>query len=426
MHIAQAPDPDFIHGVRGALAHLYDYAYLQNHPLAFRLTPGQKTDEVTRAQHLRRTLLDCIEALRPQTTARPDDARAYAVLAYRCVDGLTIPEIEAKLALSRRQAYREYSKGVEAVAGQLWDHLQRLPHQADGTALSGPQQRLAVAQAEVERLRQAVRAEPLALGEVLASLQRLLTPRLQRTGTSLKLVPSDDCPAVLSDRTMLRQALINLVSHALDTIPGQGELILSAHPGQGQVQLEIIESSVLATAERPQSLVKREGVGLAVAETLIEAQGGRLTVEPRVGRWQATVRLPIAGAATILAVDDNETLVALFQRYLAGHKITVLGAHNGRAAIAAASQHHPRLILLDVMMPQQDGWEILEALQENPITKPIPVIICSVLNEAELALAMGASDYITKPVNQTTLLTVLQRWLGPLAPAEPIKATCNP
>lgn len=408
------PPQELIHDVRNALAHLYDYAYLQNHPLAFRLTPDPKTDQVTRAQHLRRTLLDCIEALRPQTAARPDDARAYAVLAYRCVDGLTMPEIEEKLALSRRQAYREYSKGVEAVAGQLWDHLQRLPDPEE----SGPQGRLAVAQAEVERLRKDVHAESLALAEVLESVVKLLTPRLQRTGTTLKLASLDDCPAVLADRTMLRQALISVLSHALDTIPGQGELVLTAQNGQGKMELKLIESNVHSSAERPQSGVKREGVGLAVAETLIAAQGGRLTVEPAAGRWQATLRLPIAGEATILAVDDNENLVALFQRYLGGHRVTMIGAQSGRAAIDAALQHHPRLIILDVMMPHQDGWEILEALQGNPITKPIPVIICSVLNEAELALAMGASDYMTKPVSQTTLLATLQRWLGPLSPVD--------
>jgi CheY-like chemotaxis protein len=417
---AASPAPTFSQEVRNALAHLYDYAYLQNHPLALRLTADQKTDQLTRAQHLRRTLLDCIEALRPHgpedAPARPDDARAYAVLAYRCVDGLTMPEIEEKLALSRRQAYREYSKAVEAVAGQLWDQLQRLPVQDDDRAPASVQQRLAVAQAEVERLRNEVRAEPLALADVVESVQKLLTPRLQRTGTQLTICPID-CPPVLVDRTMLRQALMNLLSHALDTIPGYGELNLVVSAEPGEVQLDIIESSRASTAERPPPFVKREGVGLAVAATLLEAQGGRLAVEPAPGRWRAMLTLPVAGEATILAVDDNQDLVALFQRYLGGHRITVLGAHNGQAAIAAAIQHHPRLIMLDVMMPQQDGWEILEMLQTNPATQAIPVIVCSVLNEAELALAMGASDYLTKPVNQATLITVLQRWLGPLAPA---------
>jgi CheY-like chemotaxis protein len=415
MSAAELPDPEFIQEVRNALTHLYDYAYLQNHALAFKLTTGQKTDEVTRAQQLRRTLLDCIEALRPQAKARPDDARAYAVLAYRCVDGLAMPEIEEKLALSRRQAYREYSKGIEAVAGQLWDHLR----QGDEKKLATPgaQQRLAMAQAEVQRLRKDVRAEPLALAEVLDSVCKLLAPRIQGRGTQVKVLSAEDCPLVLADRTMLRQTLINLLSHALDAIPGQGELTLQAGSSQGKVRLEIFESGVAAPTERAQPVVKREGVGLAVAETLIEAQGGQLALDPGVGHWRASLLLPTSREATILVVDDNENLVALFQRYLGGHKIAVIGATSGQQAIAAALQHNPQLIILDVMMPHQDGWEILQALQDYPATKTIPVIICSVLNEAELALAMGASDYITKPISQTKLLEVLRRWLGILSPA---------
>jgi CheY-like chemotaxis protein len=89
----------------------------------------------------------------------------------------------------------------------------------------------------------------------------------------------------------------------------------------------------------------------------------------------------------------------------------------GQQALALAAELQPRLILLDLMLPHQDGWDILQAFQNSPATRPIPIIICSVLNEPELALALGASDYITKPVSQVTLLAVLRRWLGNLHPA---------
>jgi len=68
------------------------------------------------------------------------------------------------------------------------------------------------------------------------------------------------------------------------------------------------------------------------------------------------------------------------------------------------------------MMPNQDGWEILRQINASAETKDIPIIICSVLNEREMALASGASDYLVKPVNQVDLLTVLRRWLGTLRP----------
>ena len=92
---------------RNALSHLYDAAYLKNHPLAIALDVSAQLDRVTRAQRLRRLLLDSIETLRPQPHdgGVPEVARAYAILIYRYVDGLTMEDIAAKRALSERQAY---------------------------------------------------------------------------------------------------------------------------------------------------------------------------------------------------------------------------------------------------------------------------------------------------------------------------------
>lgn len=412
------PEADFVQEVRSALTHLYDHAYLQNHPLGFRLAHTHKQDAVTRAQRLRRTLLDCIEALRPQgATTRPDDARAYAVLAYRCVDGLTMPEIEERLSLSRRQAYREYSKGVEAVASQLWDQLQPQADDDETAPSEGPAQRLAMAQAEVERLGKEVRIEPLALSDMVEDVLRLLTPRLARTATQVEVALPPALPAVLADRTMLRQALVNLLSHALDTETGADKIHINAQPGAAGVQIELRASAGHPGARLAPQGVKRAGVGLAVAQNLVEAQGGQLSISAPAAPWRALLILPTAANATVLVVDDNENLVALFQRYLGGHLVNVLGATSGSDALHLAARQSPQAILLDVMMPHQDGWDILQALQADPATRSIPVIICSVLNEPDLALDLGASDYITKPVSQTALLTVLQRWLGRLLPA---------
>lgn len=417
MHPSHPPEADFVQEVRSALAHLYDHAYLQNHPLGFRLVRTHSQDAMTRAQQLRRTLLDCIEALRPQgLTSRTDDARAYAVLAYRCVDGLSMPEIEARLSLSRRQAYREYSKGVEAVAGQLWDQLQAQLLGDPAGAPTAATQRLAMAQAEVERLRKEVRIEPLAPSDVLEDVLRLLAPRLARTATEVTLAQPSS-PPVLADRTMLRQALVNLLSHALDAETGAGEIHIRVQPCAAGVQIEIHPSAGTAGAGQTQHGGKREGVGLAVAQNLVEAQGGQLSLSPPAAPWRALLTLPTAAAATVLVVDDNENLVALFQRYLGGHRVNVLGATSGADALQLAARQPLQAIILDVMMPHQDGWDILQALQDDPATRSVPVIVCSVLNEPDLAFDLGASDYLTKPVSQPALLAVLQRWLGRLLPA---------
>ena len=410
-----------MHEVRTALTHLFDFAYLQNHPLALRLSATQPMDGMTRARRLRRLLLDCIEALRPESKMPSTIARAYAILTYRCVDGLEMEEIEAKLALSRRQTYRDYSRGVEAVASQLWDVLERHASELGITEKTQPAMpsnpRMVLAELEVERLRKEVSLEPVDLDDLLAGVCQLLALRSQQRGITLQVTEMTTVAPVLADRTLLRQALINLLSYALDTLPSQSTLRIESISSERALTLffGIAESTQPAPHSAP--AVPRQGVGLTVAQILLTAQGGTLLVEQKNGRWQASMTLPLAqlsSAPTVLVVDDNADLIALFQRYLAGHRVTVVGATNGPQAQALALKLHPQLIVLDVMLPQQDGWEILQGLRGHPPLTSVPIIMCSVLNERTLALSLGASDYITKPVTQAVLLTTLQQWLGRL------------
>ncbi len=414
--------PELTQLVRSALAYLYDYAYLQNHPLAFILDVDHDLDQVTRAQKVRRVLLDCIEALRPQGQGETlaSAARAYAILTYRYVDGLSMEEIEEKLALSRRQVYREHAKGVEAVASVLWDRIREKQGRAllatTGPAAAGgaSDDRLKAAQAEVARLRATVHIEPLNPREVLEGVLALLSPRIQQREIQLH-APTQPWPTVIADRVLLRQAFLNVLSYAIDSV-SQKALTIAGAPGEQGLVVEICEPPAASVAPAPPP-IKRGGVGWLVAQALLEAQGGRLEILEGGRPFRARIFLPTAERPTILVVDDNAGLVALFQRYLGGHDVYVVGATSGEQALLLAKELQPRVITLDVMMPHEDGWEILQKLESAPDTRHIPVIICSVLNERELALAMGASDYLVKPISQMELLATLRRWLGVLRPA---------
>jgi len=414
--------PEFRHLVRSALAHLYDHAYLQNHPLAAMLDLDSNADQVTRAQGMRRILLECIEMLRPEGDRDPsgqalaEAARAYAILTYRYVDGLSMPEIAEKLALSRRQAYREHRKGLGAVASLLWNRMQergRESRQAP-SGHSANADRLGAAQVEVARLQQAVQPESLNLQEILNKVFDLLTPLTQSAGVEIKMSSPDRWPGIVADRVILRQTLLNLLSYALQV--SQGNLAVRASRDQRGLLIEVYE--LPGTALRPTpSRAQPDEVSLAVAQALVEVQGGYLETGEHEGLWCARIVLPTSSEKTILVIDDNTDIVALFERYLGGHQVRVVGVMDGGEGLRLAAELQPQAITLDIMMPSQDGWEILQALKSSPDTQHIPVIVCSVLNEPQLAASMGADDYLTKPVSQVTLLEVLLRWMGPLQPA---------
>jgi CheY-like chemotaxis protein len=111
----------------------------------------------------------------------------------------------------------------------------------------------------------------------------------------------------------------------------------------------------------------------------------------------------------VLVVDDNSDVVDLVGRYLASSPYRVVGAATADEALRLAREALPQVVLLDVMMPSRDGWEILQSLKHNPETQHIPVVICSVLNERALAYSLGADDYLRKPITQDKLAAVLAR-----------------
>jgi CheY-like chemotaxis protein len=108
-------------------------------------------------------------------------------------------------------------------------------------------------------------------------------------------------------------------------------------------------------------------------------------------------------------VEDNPQVVQLFRRYLHGSIYRLLHVPDPDVLVQRAGEEQPAVITLDVMMPRRDGWELLQALKVRPETRDIPVLVCSVLRDRELALALGAADFLPKPITQHTLLAALNR-----------------
>jgi CheY-like chemotaxis protein len=129
----------------------------------------------------------------------------------------------------------------------------------------------------------------------------------------------------------------------------------------------------------------------------------------RAGTFEGVIlRLPRAPQRTVLVVDDNRDALEFFHRVLPYHSFRVISAATGSEALLQARTALPNAIVLDVMMPDQDGWDVLQVLRNQPETQDIPVVICSVLRAAELALSMGANAFLPKPITEDALLAVLR------------------
>jgi CheY-like chemotaxis protein len=109
----------------------------------------------------------------------------------------------------------------------------------------------------------------------------------------------------------------------------------------------------------------------------------------------------------VLVVDDNPKTLRLFQRYLEPHRYRVTPVQESADAVRLVRELQPDVVILDIMMRGMDGWQVLQSLRTDPATRGIPVVLCSVLGEDELARAVGADLYLRKPVSQSALVAAL-------------------
>ena len=118
----------------------------------------------------------------------------------------------------------------------------------------------------------------------------------------------------------------------------------------------------------------------------------------------------------VLIIDDDPTISALMQRQLVKNGYAVLIARSGKEGLSMAKTHQPDVITLDILMPEIDGWSTLRALKADPESRHIPVIMASILDEKNKGFALGAADFLSKPIERDYLISSVQRLIGQKKP----------
>ncbi len=272
-----------------------------------------------------------------------------------------------------------------------------------------------------------------------------------KKGNRFVLEVPTDLGAMQSDELKIRQCLMNLIGNAAKFTEEGVITLRGRREGLDHIVFEVSDTGIGMSPEQMERLFKRfsqadesttrqfggTGLGLAITRAFALRLGGDVTVESQPGRG-STFRITLAnevqsddGGGTspiliqpdsaifaedhpeaqhrILVIDDDPAAREILARFLKREGFGVTGAADGQAGLTLARALRPQAILLDIEMPKMDGWSVLHALRQDPTLVDTPVVMVSVKNEQGLAYALGATDYLQKPVEWDRLKRVLDR-----------------
>jgi CheY-like chemotaxis protein len=380
------------------ISRLYDRVAIETHPLA-PFFPVPEAAFTRRAEVIQQLILDEIEQLRPdgkEILLQSPEWRPYLILQKRYMDGQDPHAIAHSLYIGDRQFRRDHSRALQALSLRVWQRYFQSSDQPPGAESTD----LFEDQSSFE-----LHAEQLDLNEVVRGVISLIARRLEIEKVQLELAFSASPLQVFTDRILLRQILLSLLNYVLH-LRGQSRLTLQTEPGRS------MSISILFDADEQWASIQNDDRdSLEFARRLSARLPARLEemYPPADTSGPAEIRLAFAVSqpCTVLVVDDQVAAQRMFQRYLSRFNLEVIGITDPTEGLVLARKIQPTLLILDVMMPHIDGWEVLQTLQLDPETKHIPVIICSAWGEPELARSLGAVAFLKKPVIQKDLLDVL-------------------
>jgi CheY-like chemotaxis protein/transcriptional regulator with XRE-family HTH domain len=402
---------EFLLHLRDALNHLYNPERLRQNPLAALFGVANRFDT---ASALQRILTDAIQALKPPAGEPPQSPawQIYEPLFYRYVEQLSAEEVADQLGITSRHLRRWQNIAQEALADLLWrqfdlaDRLKAETPEGEDAERPGPDS--AALQQELAWLKEGSGTSFSELTQVLPSVLDLVQKLADRHHVRLDTSLADDLPRVGVAPVALRQILINLFSVVVPRAAG-GRVGFSVRSLGWDVEMRI-RCPQYPSGPRPPP--DDEAANLNMARQLADLCGCALALSADARGFDAVLTFSALEQIPVLAVDDSADTLQLLQRYTTATRYRLVGTRDPEEGLRLAERIAPQVIVLDVMMPHVDGWEVLGRLRQHPRTSQIPIVVCTILAQRDLALLLGASDFVRKPVTRAEFLSALDRQIG--------------
>ncbi len=300
---------------------------------------------------------------------------------------------------------------------------------------------------------------------MLSDVVSTIEPLVEKNDNMLELNYTDNIGLMHADLTKVRQILFNLLSNASKfTTAGTISLTIFRESIRGQdwMTFTISDTGIGMTPDQIDKLFQAfvqadssttrkyggTGLGLAITQRFTHMMGGQIDVQSQLDQGTTfIVRLPaevsdqtrlepltmlhhtpphgLSKTNTILVIDDEPSVHDLLKHYLAQESLHVVPALRGTEGLRLAKVLRPKVIILDVLMPEMDGWTVLTKLKADPDLADIPVIIISIMQDKSMGYALGAVDYLTKPVDPQRLVETLRQYHNGTTPPQALVVEDN-
>jgi adenylate cyclase len=299
---------------------------------------------------------------------------------------------------------------------------------------------------KIEAGKMDVLLEDFEVADLIGQVESVIQPLITKNANTLVVDCASDLGAMRSDQTKLRQSLFNLLSNAAK-FTERGRILLAVRrivrDGDDMLEFKVSDTGIGMTREQLDRLFQAfaqaeastsrdyggTGLGLAITRHFCRILGGEVAAESTPGKGSTFAILvpaivpdvkaeaaesaarpaPAPSRGTVLIVDDDKATHDLLESELAGAGYRILHAAGGREGLKLAKQARPDVITLDIIMPDLDGWSVLKALKAHPDLCEIPVVLVTIMRDRDLGFALGAADYITKPLDREMLMRVVSR-----------------
>ena len=304
---------------------------------------------------------------------------------------------------------------------------------------------------KIEAGRMDVYLEQIYLARLVEEVRAIIEPLVKKNGNTLVIECPADIGSMRTDLTKLKQSLINLLSNAAKfTQNGRVTLALSraqAGSGPARITFHVSDTGIGMNEEQLGRLFQAftqadtsttrhyggTGLGLTITRHFANMLGGTIQVTSKAGEGSSFIMVlpdhpvqapaPTAEAVsvaaegngsglTVLVVDDDPTVHDLLAATLAKEGHRVLHARDGAEALDILRKTPPDIVTLDVMMPKVDGWSVLGVMKSDPALDHIPVIMITIVDDRNLGYSLGASEFMTKPIDRSRLLSLVRRFAG--------------